>query len=378
MYWDYFEPYVSVAEKKERAQRKLTQLRKKNPGIQPIVVEGRKLAKTWWGKAWNENLERYADYSNRIGRGRSYVRQGAVLDLKITAGSVKALVQGRQASPYRVDIQIKPLAQEKWEKVITACQGEFASLQPLLNGEFPKALGEIFTERGKGLFPAPSEISFDCSCPDWAGMCKHVAAVLYGVGSRLDESPALFFTLRNLKIDDLVSQTLKTKKQNLLEKSRRKSARVIDDSDLGKLFGVEMAESRPASAGRTSPPPKPKVIATDKPAATEKPGKSRGMRTTRASGENAPASGARRTAAGRPKKRDDLKDSQLRVLKLLAVQDGCLATDGKTARKAQVGLTYLRVVLEELADQGYLNRHREGRKIRYRLFPKYRRSFGGK
>jgi len=240
-YWDY-PRYVSVAEKRAKAARKLKQLRKKNPAIQPIVLEGRAIAKTWWGKSWNLNLERYADYSNRIGRGRSYVRHGAVLDLQISAGQVKSLVQGSRAKPYTVTIKIKGIAKAIWKNMKAACEGKLDSLPELLRGKFPKALGEVFTAQGRGLFPSPQEIDFDCSCPDWAYMCKHVAATLYGIGTRLDDNAGLFFKLRKVKIDDLIQQTLKDQSYKLLEKAENLNPAKIAESDLSGMFGIDMEE----------------------------------------------------------------------------------------------------------------------------------------
>src|SRR5210317_1029347 len=228
-YWRY-PRYVSVAEKRAKAARKLKQLRKKNPAIQPIVLEGRAIAKTWWGKSWNLNLERYADYNNRIGRGRSYVRHGAVLDLQISAGQVKSLVQGSRTKPYSVTIKIKGITKEIWKNMKAACAGKLDSLPELLSGKFPKALGEVFTAQGRGLFPSPQEIGFDCSCPDWAYMCKHVAATLYGIGTRLDDDAGLFFKLRKVKIDDLIQQTLKDQSYKLLEKAEQMSPAKIAES----------------------------------------------------------------------------------------------------------------------------------------------------
>ena len=179
------------------------------------------LATTWWGKSWNSNLERYADYSNRIGRGRSYVRHRAVLDLQLTPGSVTALVQGSQAQPYRVAITVDTLSADNWSTIRTACAGCFDSLSELLAGTFPQALKDLFFAKGAGLFPSPREIHFDCSCPDWASMCKHVAAALYGVGARFDEDPSLFFTLRGITIDDIITQTVTDTTQTLLRKAER-------------------------------------------------------------------------------------------------------------------------------------------------------------
>ncbi len=240
-YYDYgFPPYVSVAEKRARARRKLEQLRKKHPDIRPVVIEGSALVRTWWGKAWNGNLGKYADYANRIARGRSYVRHGAVLDLQIKPGQVKALVQGSQGSPYTIMIKIKPISEPIWKQIRAACAGQLASLQELLEGRFPKGLAELFKAKGSGLFPSPQEIDFHCSCPDYAYMCKHVAAVLYGIGTRLDEDPSLFFVLRKMKMDDLITQAVQDKSERLLKQAKKKTARVIDDADLGEVFGIEM------------------------------------------------------------------------------------------------------------------------------------------
>ncbi|MDR3541291.1 MAG: SWIM zinc finger family protein [Desulfosporosinus sp.] len=235
-----FPEYIPVAEKRKQAQKSVEKLKKKNPDISPVIIEGSKLTRTWWGKSWNKNLESYSDYSNRIGRGRSYVRHGAVLDLKMTQGKISALVQGSAAKPYQVTIVIQALSKNIWDALTNDCAGKIGSLQDLIDGKFPKALSELFTARGKGLFPAPKEISLQCSCPDYATMCKHVAAVLYGVGARLDDDPSLFFALRDVKIEDLISETISKKAQTLLEKSKFKSRRVIEDPDISGMFGIEM------------------------------------------------------------------------------------------------------------------------------------------
>ncbi len=237
--WGY-PVYVSVAEKRAKAAKKLKQLKKKNPHINPIAIDGTAIARTWWGKAWNKNLESYADYHNRIGRGRSYVRHGAVLDLQIGSGEVESLVQGSRSKPYSVTIRIKAMGKTNWKEIKTASQGKLESLQELLAGKFPKGLGEIFTTQGTGLFPSPEEIDFSCSCPDWASMCKHVAATLYGIGARLDQDPELFFKLRQVKMKDLVTEAVEGKTKELLEKARKKTAKVIDDSDLADMFGIDM------------------------------------------------------------------------------------------------------------------------------------------
>lgn len=231
--------YVTVEERRNKARKAVEKLKKKNKDITPIVIEGRTIAKTWWGKSWNKNLESYADYSNRISRGRSYVLNGSVIDLKIEKGIVKALVLGSRTKPYEVDVEIQKINDDLWKKIIKSCEGKIESLQELIDGKFPKALSELFTAKGSGLFPSPKEISFSCSCPDWASMCKHVSAVLYGIGARLDESPEMFFSLRDVNIEDLISKAIQGKTKTMLAKSELKSRRILEDGDITNLFGIE-------------------------------------------------------------------------------------------------------------------------------------------
>ena len=244
-YWGFYRPYVSKAEQKSKAEKKIKALKKKNPDLRPVFIEGKTLAKTWWGKSWNSNLESYADYYNRIGRGRSYVRNSAVVDLQIKPGLIKSLVLGSISSPYKIEIKIEPLNKKIWNDIKKICNGKFDSLQEFLEGKFPKSLSEVFTDNKSGLFPSPSKISFNCNCPDWASMCKHIAATLYGVGVRLDYEPVLFFTLRNVNMNDLISDAVGDKTTSLLKKAEQKSSRVIDDSDLSSLFGIDMEGIEP-------------------------------------------------------------------------------------------------------------------------------------
>jgi len=228
--------YVSAEEKKQKAARSLAKMQKKNPDLQPVIIEGRTIARNWWGKTWNVNLESYADYSNRIGRGKTYVRANAVLDLKISPGLVEASVQGSRARPYDVMIRIDPLPADKWQQVTALCNHRIGSLEELLEGRFPRELEELFTDRKYGMFPSPREINFGCSCPDWASMCKHVAAVLYGVGARLDRDPMLFFVLRGLDGLELVRKSLEDRVDSMLKNAGKMSPRTIPEKDLKDLF----------------------------------------------------------------------------------------------------------------------------------------------
>jgi uncharacterized Zn finger protein len=241
-YYSGFPRYVSVGEKRVKAQKKLKQLKKKNSHITPLILHGTKLAHTWWGKAWNKNLEKYADYSNRIGRGRSYIRNGFVFDFKINPGEITSLVQGTGSRLYKIAIKINPLSKKTWNEIKKKCEGKIESLEELIEGKFPKDLIEIFTTKGKGLFPSPKEIKFSCSCPDWANMCKHIAATLYGVGVKLDDDPKLFFLLRKAEMDDLITETLRDKSKKMLKKAEKKTSRVIDDLDAIKMFGINIDE----------------------------------------------------------------------------------------------------------------------------------------
>ena len=250
-----FPKYVSVAEKEAKAEKKLKQLRKKNPDISPVEIQGQKLARSWWGIAWNKNLEGYADYSNRIGRGRSYVRHRAVLDLKITPGKIVSLVQGSASKPYSITINIQKIKSSAWNPLIEKCRGEITSLSDLVDGNLPTSMETLLTARGSGLFPSPDEIDFHCSCPDWAVMCKHVAATLYGVGARLDQDPSLFFTLRGIRMDELVTQAARNEAQDLLKRAGQKSSgRIIREADLSTTFGIDMEDDTPETPASTPQP----------------------------------------------------------------------------------------------------------------------------
>src|ERR1700726_3038402 len=196
-------PYVLVAEKRRQAERKLAKLKKQGQSVAPVTIEGRAIAKSFWGKSWCNNLERYSDYENRLPRGRTYVRNGSVFDLQITKGKVAAAVSGSDL--YTVTITIAPVAATQWKAICRDCAGTIDSLVELLQGRLSKGVMDRVCREGDGLFPTPKEIKLSCSCPDWADMCKHVAAVLYGVGARLDEKPALLFALRGVEAHELLA-----------------------------------------------------------------------------------------------------------------------------------------------------------------------------
>lgn len=233
-----FPSYTPVSDRKYRMKRKLEKMLEDNPELKPIRIEGRLIAKTWWGKAWNENLEMYADYTNRLARGRSYIRTGAVFDLQIEKGAVNALVQGGAARPYGVTVEIKAPEAERLEVISQLCHERIEDLEELMEGRFPKELKEIFTLNDQGLFPTASEIKFACTCPDLASMCKHVVAVLYGIGARFDQDPTLFFTLRNIDFELFLRKTIEQRIQSMLKNADKPSDRILAEEKIGELFDL--------------------------------------------------------------------------------------------------------------------------------------------
>jgi len=246
--------YVPVAERRHKALKKMEAMRKKGRVISPVSIEGRTIARSFWGKAWCENLESYSDYENRLPRGRTYVRNGSVVDLQITAGQVTALVSGSQL--YEVKVEILPVAQPRWKAICEDCAGSIDSLVELLQGRLSKGVMQRISQQQSGLFPSPKEIKLSCSCPDWADMCKHVAAVLYGVGARLDEQPELLFGLRAVNEQELIAGAGKS-----MPGAKKTPAKVLGGEDLSALFGLDIADSAPPakSARRAKTAPLAKV-----------------------------------------------------------------------------------------------------------------------
>ncbi len=246
-------PYVPVAQRKRRAAQEVQRLAKKGQRTAPVVIEGRTIARTFWGKAWCDNLERYSDYSNRLPRGRTYVRNGSVVDLAISPGKVAARVSGSRM--YQVEIAVTPLAKARWKALCKDCAGAIDSMVELLQGRFARGVMERLCHPKTGLFPAPSELHFSCTCPDWASMCKHVAAALYGVGARLDRAPELFFALRQVDEKDLIAEAGHAL---ALPRAGPASDRVLASDGLSEMFGLELgsAEPKPGPLTRKKSPGK--------------------------------------------------------------------------------------------------------------------------
>jgi uncharacterized Zn finger protein len=245
MSWWNFVPKSSVAEQRRRAVRAGRRLAKEEDRkLSPVVIDGRAIARSFWGKSWCDNLESYRDYEYRLPRGRSYVRSGAVLDLDIRPGRVVAVVCG--STLYDVDIKIKAVQPKHWSRIKAQCTGQIGSLIELLEGRLSDQVLRVVTRRDQGLFPKPQEIEMSCSCPDWATMCKHVAAVMYGVGARFDREPQLLFILRKVDHNELIARA--TDLEVARGRTRRKR---LAREDLGSVFGIELDEApraRPSAA----------------------------------------------------------------------------------------------------------------------------------
>jgi uncharacterized Zn finger protein len=235
-YEDRWPAYVPVAERRHKAELEMAKLRKKGITVSPVKIEGRLIASTFWGKAWCDNLESYRDYDNRLERGRSYVRNGSVVDLQIAPREVTATVSGSEL--YKVKVSIGEVPKAQWKSICADCAGGIDSLVELLQGRFAKGVMERICRQGTGLFPKPAEIRFSCTCPDHASMCKHVAAVLYGVGARLDARPELLFRLRAVDENELVADIGQVLP---MSKHGPASGKVLETDDMAALFGLDMA-----------------------------------------------------------------------------------------------------------------------------------------
>ncbi len=256
MAWYYeWRPYVPVAQRRRQARQKMEALRKKGVDVQPVEVEGRKIAATFWGAAWCEHLEAFSDFANRLPRGRTYVRNGSVCHLAVSRGRIEAYVSGSEL--YKVEVTIKTLPTRKWKAIQQRCAGQIGSLLDLLAGRLSGGVMEVVTDPQNGLFPLPGEMSFRCSCPDWARMCKHVAAVLYGVGSRLDTKPELLFALRGVNHEELIAADAE---DALAAATTRGKSRRLAKADLGEVFGIDLdvGDESSGNGAATVPTPRPR------------------------------------------------------------------------------------------------------------------------
>ena len=254
MSWDWnYRPYVTAAERRAKAAKHAQKLAKHGAKLAPVKIDGRTIARTFWGQAWCRHLESFSDYANRLPRGRTYVRNGSVLDLQIAPGKIVATIMG--SAIYHGAVAVAPLKAARWKAIKAECAGQIASLVGLLQGRLSDAVMKVITDRDKGLFPLPSEIELECSCPDWASLCKHLAAVLYGVGARLDVQPELLFVLRGVDHLELIGAAADAP---ALAAGAGAGASGLDAAHLSDVFGIDID---PAGAVPTSSVPHAAKIA---------------------------------------------------------------------------------------------------------------------
>jgi uncharacterized Zn finger protein len=281
-----WKPYVPVAQRRAQAAKKAAKFAKAGRALSPVTIEGRAIAKTFWGKAWCQHLESFSDYENRLPRGRTYARNGSILDLQIAPGSISALVMG--SSLYEIKFSISPLQNSKWKAIKSRSTGQIDSLVELLQGRFSDAVMRVITDRDSGLFPAPSEINKSCSCPDWAGLCKHLAAALYGIGARLDEKPELLFLLRGVDHTELL--------EGAPAATGTAGPSTLDSADLADVFGIEIAA--PDATKKSSALKKPAASRPANPQSLRS--RKRGEKLGQKSGTGFPACELAQTQAGKP------------------------------------------------------------------------------
>ena len=316
-----FAPYVSVAQRQAKALKTMEKRRKKGLDVQPIEkISGRAIAKTFWGKQWCEHMESFHDFENRLPRGRRYARNGSVCHLGIEQGRVEALVMGSEL--YKISVDIETLSKQRWTKMKRACAGRIGSLLELLEGRLSDEIMTIVTDSKSGLFPKPKEIEFGCNCPDWASMCKHVAAVFYGIGVRLDAQPELLFVLRGVDHEELLA--VDAGAVGAITSGRK--SQQIDDGDLSDIFGVDIAE-------RNDSPVKPakKAPKKRKPARKKKAKKTKAKKATPASTKK---KAAKKKAVKKTKKavKKAASKTKKKVAKRKSVKKAS-ATTKKTAKK---------------------------------------------
>lgn len=255
-WYDYDDEPKGTANK--RVQRELEKRRKQGEELTPVLpTSSRDLSTTFWGKAWNRNLMAYSDYESRMPRGRTYFRSGNVMELEIQKGRVESIVVGTRI--YEVAIIISPLKPDAWDDLKDRCRGKIVDFMDLLAGELSDEVMREVTDLETGLFPSNREIKLSCSCPDYAGMCKHCAATLYAVGSMLDDNPRHLFKLRGVDPGELIG-TVATTIDSLTTPSAQTGERAaaLDGADLTALFGIDLNDMPDVSALLEPPPAKEK------------------------------------------------------------------------------------------------------------------------
>lgn len=255
--WDNFPKRATADERRQTIARETDRMRQTGQVVRPIEIEGRQIAKTFWGQAWCRHIECLSDFASRLDRGKTYARNGSVFHLDITPGKVFARVAGSEL--YDVTVDVQPLDPSRWEAIKLACAGQITSAVELLSGKLSDATMHILTDAETGMFPHADDFDLDCSCPDFARLCKHLAAVLYGVGARLDAAPELLFTLRGVDPTELIASAA----TNLVAAPAGSTKKTVKHADLADVFGIELAtDDTPVQIDEPTddaPPSKPRA-----------------------------------------------------------------------------------------------------------------------
>lgn len=243
MSWGNYSQYktLTISERKEKASKIRQKLQKKTPDIEPIICDSRNISTSWWGKSWNKNLASYQDFFYRLDRGRSYLRAGCVVDLKIMPGLLKAKIIGSSDEIYSCTIHINKIDSKIWRNIKTIISKDISNIEDFLKGKITFELQGLLLNNKTGLFPSPHDIKFDCNCLDYADLCKHAAAALYGVSVRLDSKPDLFFTLRQVNLEEIINEI--TNKIEITDKAKKQNnSKIIGDANLSETFGIDIEE----------------------------------------------------------------------------------------------------------------------------------------
>ena len=328
MYGYDWKPYVPVGQKKANARKYAARAAKKqNRTCQPIQIEGNKIAKSFWGKAWCDHVESLSDYANRLPRGRTYVRNGSVVDLVITPGSVKAIVAGSE--PYSISISINKLNQKTWDNIKRDCSQSIDSLLDLLGGRLSDGVMQRLTDKKSGCFPVARQIEMYCDCPDWSACCKHLAAVMYGIGSRLDSEPELLFLLRGVNQEELISQAVS--RENLAQELHAESGDLAGE-DLGAIFGIEL-DSNP---DRETPTNRSKSGTKPTSAPLAKTSRTKGARAKKTTVKKSAAKNASTITANAKKEKAKIKPARKTAAQKKASVKKKAATKKKATAKKKV------------------------------------------
>jgi len=297
MAWVQWQPYVPVAQRRLQAAKKMAALRQKGADIHPVKIDGRKIVRTFWGESWCGHLGSFSDYANRLPRGGTYVRNGSVCHLAVGKGRIEAKVSGSEI--YDLSVKVKTLPATKWSAFKRHCRGQVGSLLELLQGRLSDQIMSVVTDRDSGLFPLPREISLNCNCPDWAVMCKHVAAVLYGVGARLDERPELLFRLRGVDHEELIDTDAEAVASMATKDGKSKR---LASGDLADVFGISID----AGEAKARPGIKPKKKAKKRKGSARRAAESSGRKKKGGEGRGRQSN----CRVGRPTRRGDKENEE--------------------------------------------------------------------